>query len=568
MNSELRKCIKTSIQGICVVLALNIIANIFGIITCNNILEYIEHYGVTYLYMTGLITGLVLYNKGKAGLGAETVQWVGLGTMIVSFANAIMVYAISGTLGYKVWFVLIYIIVSSILVFEALSVIRNEAGYKSSKPLVIASLSLIMFMLIMGLVSARNLKIKIEIENHNKNQQLHNEMLNGSNKEEEKEEKLDPTKTYENIEWGKTSVKNSDSVSYEIQEGKIEVTVKKNSEDIAIVGEPIKFTICEDIVYVLTKDNQVYYLNDKNSIFKFADVTKYNVVDIATVENHTNESIYFLTKDGKLIDKNGVSYNKYNFVGDQNIELSNLDLDISFDKDGYVYYYNGSLNEYENIVDKAKNENITAKEIYTFASEVLIITNNNTLYSFDGKSNKAIFVKEKVSYVAKKDGKTTDVVVAFEDKTIEIYSKLVKAYKVKDNSEISVDGIADYDAYEHHKDQIWSGVKTDNANIKNNKLYIAGNEIITGITGELKSVEEIDSQNSTILYVLTDAGKAWAISLDKVQGYKIYKQTQILSGYKLLDMTIKTEQDNIKKIYYLTEQGKLLDAQGNQYVAK
>jgi len=566
--NELKKNVKISTQGICVILILNIIANIFGIIVSDSLLSYVAYYGATYLYIGGLIAGLVLYNKEKYSLGAEIVQWVGLGTMMLTFSNAIMTYAITGTLGYKIWLVLTAIIISIILIVEALIVIRLESKSKNSNLVVAVSLTLIAIMLIIGLVNTRELKIKIEIDKYNKNQQIQNELVNSDNSSEDKL-KLDPNKKYDNIVWGKIIVKNSAGSFYEIQDDVIKFTNVGVNSQISVIGTPIKLTISEDIVYILTREGNVYYLDAKNAKFKFADVGKYNVVDIATVTNYTNETVYFLTEEGTLIDKNGVSYDKYSFSGKQKIKISDLTVDISFDKYGYIYFYNGLLNEYEAMVDKTNNLKITAKQIYTFSNEVLVLSKDNRLYSFDGTSNKVEYVKEGVSTVYKRhnDKKTINIVIAFTDKTINIYEKLKSAYNVTKGIGILGDSIPDYDSYKHHKDEIWSGVKTNNANIKNNKLYIDGKEVEVKISGNLKSIEEIESISVITLYILTDKGEVWSVSLDKITDYKIYEKKNILSGYKVLDMTMKTETDGTKKVYYLTDTGMLLDEKENQYIA-
>ena len=563
MNVKLKKTINTSIQGIWLIAILFAIAAIYGIFTAENFLNYIENYGATYIYIAGLVTGLIMYKKGKYDFGAEIIQWVGLGCIIITFINAIMRIVIVGSFGVKGMIALLAIVLSAILIVEALKVIRLAGDYKHSNILMLIAICIIIIILACNIISARKLKIAVEKEKREHNQQ---EIINS--KEENDETKLTPHEKYKEAKWGKDEIKTSTGETFKLLGDSIYyLDGKGGSTVISVTGTPIKLINSDGVIYILTEEGNVYYLDSKNSKFKFADVSKYKVVDIAHLNNNTNETVYFLTKDGILIDKNGVSYDKYNFVSKQSLTIGDLTVDVSFDKDGYIYYYNGLINSYEFMVNKDDDERITAQKMYMFTNEVLIVTKDNKLFSYDGKSNKVSYIKENVKQVMKQGTKLIELIVTFEDKTIEIYDNVKSGYNVKTNLPIDVKTIESFDAYTHHKDEIWSGVKTNKANIKNNKLYIAGKEITSEIPGTLKSVEELEIEGATVLSVLTEEGKAWVVALDDVGEYSIYTKYDVLINYKLMDMTIKKTQNNEEKFYYLTSEGYLLDEKGNQYSA-
>ena len=75
MNKKLKKTIETSIQGILMVIALCVLAGVYGIFASESVWGYIANFGSVYIYIAGLATGLVMYKKGKYDRMEKTVSY-------------------------------------------------------------------------------------------------------------------------------------------------------------------------------------------------------------------------------------------------------------------------------------------------------------------------------------------------------------------------------------------------------------------------------------------------------------------------------------------------------------
>ena len=411
----------------------------------------------------------------------------------------------------------------------------------------------------LNFVGARKLKIEVDKGKLDTDK-------NGQIEIDNNQEELEPYEKYKDFKWGKDVIVNEAGGAFKIVANQlIYLDESQNMEIVSMVGTPIKLLDYKGTIYILTSEGMVYYLDEQNVKFKYADLSEYNVVDIANADNYTIESIYFLTKDGKVIDKNGVDYDSYSFIGKQSIDISGLTVDISFDKDGNVYYYNGLINLYENIIDSEQDTKISATVMYIFEDKMLMVTNDGKLYSYEGKDNKAKFIKEKVQYEAKRGEKKIELIIAFEDNTIEIYNGVIKGYDIENQETIDVSSLKAYDVYKHHKDIIWAGVTTNNAKIINNKLYIGNRDKTSEIDGELKSIEETEVNGYIVIYALMEEGVVWSLTVDSSNEYNVYDNRKVLEDSKIINMTNKLTQEGKQILFFLTEDGKLIDENGNQY---
>lgn len=129
---------------------------------------------------------------------------------------------------------------------------------------------------------------------------------------------------YSDIKWARTEALNGLAFDVKIENGSLIFT--NNSINTSVLeGKPIKVvkgTYCFDSVYVLTDKGNVYFIGDgKGQIEVKRVASNYNIIDMTMpiydrakeyVHCGTNESIYFLTSDGELLDEKGVSYEENN----------------------------------------------------------------------------------------------------------------------------------------------------------------------------------------------------------------------------------------------------------------
>lgn len=124
MEEKLKKLVKDSKEGTWLVIAVSIAMNVLCIISRKNFLEYFDTCWVSIIYMLGLLAGLALYKEEKYKQGAELIQWVALGNMIVYFVKFVTAFIVTRLIEFSIITFLIEMIIPIILVVEALKVLN------------------------------------------------------------------------------------------------------------------------------------------------------------------------------------------------------------------------------------------------------------------------------------------------------------------------------------------------------------------------------------------------------------------------------------------------------------
>ena len=206
---------------------------------------------------------------------------------------------------------------------------------------------------------------------------------------------------YENPKFTFEAVKDSiqtDALIYSIDKEKLYYTYENEKKQVSTIkGTPIQ--VIEYIkggiycVEVITKDGAVWYCeaSETDNFKKIDTLSKYEITKFVTGKE--GDLVYYLTKDGKTVNKEGIEYSKanQNFVasyGEQEVLKIKNDNKLYYDKDGK---YN-----YVTVKDKSGNE-LKAKTIYWQYSSMLndltgkeryiIITEDNKLYYVELNQN-------------------------------------------------------------------------------------------------------------------------------------------------------------------------------------
>jgi len=393
---------------------------------------------------------------------------------------------------------------------------------------------------------------------------------------EQEDEGFDPYSNYKNIVWA-----DKNSTDTEISNNKIYFLDKevkaningtlRNVETIIVGGFPT--------IYITTEENEAWSIGLDDIVNNTVGgkkqlLTKEKIVDMVALKTYASQysdtTVYFLTETGKLIDENGVSYNKYSFV-DAYKDVSR-DIYISFDKDLNGYYYNAKNNTYTAIVSKSTGAKLAFSKIYTVGEKLLVVTAYNKLFEYDGKSNKATQITGDVSSVKKIiDGSNVDLLIIFKDGTTKVVDNVTYAYDVKNKKEIKIDSIVTFDPYANYKKYTWNtSTKIDSPvgiihEIKNGKLYCttsyagAKTTQVTGMTGTPIKLKWVVIGGASAVYVLTDKGIIYLVSEEE-----IVEKTADLSKFNVIDMTI-IDNHGQEYNYYLTVDGKLIDKNGVDY---
>lgn len=237
----------------------------------------------------------------------------------------------------------------------------------------------ILVVLVIGLIIALTITITslAKINNANKdgdsNTNTNNGVVDDTNKDNNKlpseesnkkddEDKFDPYANYKDLVWDTGYLVQSDiGLEYKIYEGCFFYKDTRNGKNEGrlideIDGSPSLLkgaTIGGAFgVYLLTSENKIYRAIDGDEIELYVDLSKYEIVDMTLV----NGELYYLTKDGNLIDKNGVKYDKTSnpyanyanmvFAIDTTKEVVELDV-ITWDgkykvEDGVLYFTSNS----------------------------------------------------------------------------------------------------------------------------------------------------------------------------------------------------------------------------------
>jgi len=592
MDEKLKKALRTSKQGAWALLILSIILNVILILNTSNILVYLESSWVSVIYMAGLITGLVLYGKEKYTRGAEVIQWTALGNIIATFANVIITCVITGKFMIETSDIIPLIVgalVPIVLMVDALKVIRltEEPGHVNK--VTVPAIIIIAVVVIINILTAVHAKQIADDLMSGSKDQINNEIVNKDDKEDtnkdneenneqeddkqdenegKEDEGFDPYSNYKNIVWATSKddgfyIKN-DKVYYLRLDGKEEVW--------NLPGIPVKVLSDEKgnglQVNVITKEGKVYGLLSMNDYEQI--LPKEKVIDMTLIDNYTFERYYYLTADGKLIDENGVSYNKYSFVAQYS--MGKPYGGISIDKNGYGYHYNYDKKTYEVIISKTNSATLSMSKIYTTdLYGTIIVTSYNKLFKYDGKSNKATQITGDVSSVKKiVDGDNTDLLITFKDGTTKVFDNIIDAYDVKNKKYIDLKSITTFDPYAKYTNMTWRSVTTVDFSesisykIENGVVYNYDNgkkTKVAGITGTAKKMRTTkDGGGAFSCYVLVDEGVIYRIyNLEKTA-----TKVTDLSKYNIIDIT-ETYNYTMETIYYLTEDGKLIDKNGVSY---
>jgi len=440
MEEKLKKTIKTSKQGIWIVLILSIVVNGLAIVGAKSILSYIENYWVSIIYMTALIVGLVLYKKEKYYEGAEIVQWAALANIIIQFVQFITYYIITKLLTINVVSFLIGTIIPIVLVVESLKVIRLVETQKRSLQLSIIAIIVIVVICVaqvFGIIYTIN-KISSTSSSNSNTDNVDNTLdknvgVTESENDYENKTEQNTRKTtngeilsyslgeFSNITWSTTQIKeNADlgikfyiqnsKVYYEYENDKIEITTVK--------GTPKKVEACIkdgllDLI-VITTDGKVWISDQIEGVetkidnFKIVETLKeYTIVDMGKISRGEHyQATYYKTSTGKTIDEWGFELDvaKERMFDSYALVLA----EIYVGKDRRISYIQGEY-EQENL---KYISDIKAKKIYfnmDYKESVpcyIVVDENNKVYQIVFEISGRINIGVKSEEVL--DGKTVD----------------------------------------------------------------------------------------------------------------------------------------------------------------
>lgn len=189
-----------------------------------------------------------------------------------------------------------------------------------------------------------------------------------------------------------------DALIYSIDKEKLYYTYENEKKQVTTIkGVPVQ--VIEYIkggiycVEVITKDGVVWYceISETDNFKKVTNLSKYEITKFVTEKE--GDLVYYLTKDGKNVNKEGIEYSKENqdFIasyGEQDV--------LKFKKDKKLYYDKDGKYNYATVKDNSGNE-IKAKTIYWQYSSMLndltgkeryiIITEEDKLYYVELNQN-------------------------------------------------------------------------------------------------------------------------------------------------------------------------------------
>lgn len=199
---------------------------------------------------------------------------------------------------------------------------------------------------------------------------------------------------YENPDYTFEAVKDgiqTNALIYYIKDEKLYYTYENEKKQVTTInGIPIQ--VIEYIkggiycVEVITKDGVIWYgeVFETDNFKKVESLSKYQITKFITGKE--GDLVYYLTKDGKTVNKEGIEYSKEN----QNFVASYGEQDvIKLKKDNKLYYDKDGKYNYVAVKDK-DGKDIKAKTIYWQYSSMLndltgkeryiVITENDKLY--------------------------------------------------------------------------------------------------------------------------------------------------------------------------------------------
>ncbi|MBR6640762.1 MAG: hypothetical protein IKL08_01000 [Clostridia bacterium] len=402
--------------------------------------------------------------------------------------------------------------------------------------------------------------------------------------EENKESVKDPYENFKNLTWSSTKSSEVTIKDNEVYYGEVKLDLDIEGTYKAV--EEVK-SISTSKVYLLTEEGAVWSFNvyfmvpggEVDNVTRHLEDTK--VLEMTYRDTNSIESIYFLTENGELLDINRIPYDKYDFVG----TISSIGLSkIPYDSNNYLYHWNAKKNEYEQIVNKAKQKVAATKIIETGDVDgIFILTAKGYIFKYDGSSSTATQLMSNVKSIDFYEFKEThslNMVITPKEGPKMVKYNVVSAYDIASGTTISLDSVKVLDPYAKYKNVVWADSHEEIGEDENyRQIYCEGEEgvfIVIGksprtvknlslISGEGKKAHVYRTINALIdaevteAYVITDDGKAYEVNMDN----GVTTELTALSEYNIIDMACMG--DRYKMMVFLTDAGELLTYNGNFY---
>ncbi len=411
-----------------------------------------------------------------------------------------------------------------------------------------------------------------------------NEQAGNNNEEGNKEPVTDPYENFKNLTWSSTKSGEAKIKDNKVYYGEIELEL--NIEGTYKAIEVVK-SISTSKVYLLTEEGEVWSFNvyfmtpggEVDNVTRHLEDMK--ALEMIYRDTNSIECIYFLTENGELIDINKIPHDKYDFVG---IISNSSTSKIPYDSNNYLYHWNAKKNEYEQIVNKAKQK-VAATKIIEMANEegILILTSKGYLFKYDGTSSIATQVMsdvKSIDFYEFKDTYSINMVITPKNGPKTVKYDVVSAYDVVSGTAIGLDEVKVLDPYAKYKNIVWADSHEEIGEGENyREIYCEGEEgvfIVIGksprtvknlslISGQGKKTHVYRTINALIdvevteAYVVTHEGKAYEVNMDN----GVTTELTALSEYKIIDMACMGAE--YKMMVFLTDAGELLTYNGNIY---
>ncbi len=284
---------------------------------------------------------------------------------------------------------------------------------------------------------------------------INDKLIEKKKQEKVEEEKLDPYANYKDYKWGSTIFKadSSSKEKIEIKNNKVYLTFSNKTVQVKnISGTPKKVTgtVAGGIMYyyILTqqgKETKIYRVewSDTTATAELLkELSKYNIVDFTSGNGKgvVYRTIYYLTSEGKMIDRNGHTFEELNknFVS----SFGTLGFSLYIDDKGYVYYSKKDDANYKVLTD-TKGNKVKAKEMYGQDSSTgytaIIITEDNQIIYVDDLykvSQEKGIIKSINTYSQEYEG--TMIITMSDNKNIIKYNLGDSYYDVKKKKYIDI----------------------------------------------------------------------------------------------------------------------------------
>lgn len=400
------------------------------------------------------------------------------------------------------------------------------------------------------------------------------------------EPKFDPYENFKNLTWATETTSFAKIKDNKVYYGETEIELNLDIEGTYKSIEVVEYTSTAK-VYLLTEEGavwsfNVYFMTASNEV---DNVTRHledaKVLEMIYRDTNSIECIYFLTEKGELVDINKVPYDKYDFIG---IVANNTTAKLPYDENNYLYHWNEKKNEYEQIVNKAKQK-ISASKVIELASmdELLIYTTRGYLFKYDAKSNVASQIGADIKSIDFYEFKTTEsinMVITSKSGPKTVKYSVESAYDIVKGAPINLEDLKVLDAYSKYKNVAWVDSHEEIGEGDNyRQVYCEGEEGAFIVIGKsmtaAKNLSLIEGQpikahiyrtmnaligaEVTEAYVLTEEGKVYEVNAEN----GITSELTTLSKYNIIDMVCMGEE--YKMMCFLTDAGELLTYNGNIY---